>query len=172
MFGARLGRRATRRRRRCRSSRASRSRAAAAAAGARRARDPRAVAAARAASTPRASSPAWCSRAILLFTALASRELSGRSYRWVPVLILIGSIGLWDRAHALSPELGLTAGVAVALYGFALALRRPIAGGVVARRSARRSRSAATDSPGSRGSRSPARSCRSPAPPGARAPTA
>jgi len=68
--------------------------------------------------------------AILLFTALASRELSGRSYRWMPVLILIGSIGLWDRAHALSPELGQTAGTAIAMYGFALALRRPIAGGV------------------------------------------
>ena len=31
----------------------------------------------------------------------------------------------------LSPELGLTAGVAIGLYGFALALRRPVAGGAV-----------------------------------------
>jgi 4-amino-4-deoxy-L-arabinose transferase-like glycosyltransferase len=68
---------------------------------------------------------------ILLVTAQASRELNGRALRWLPVLILIGSVGFWDRAHALSPELGDTAGVAVALYGFALALRRPIAGGVV-----------------------------------------
>ncbi len=68
---------------------------------------------------------------ILLVTAQASRELNGRALRWLPVLILIGSIGFWDRAHALSPELGDTAGVAVALYGFALALRRPIAGGIV-----------------------------------------
>ncbi len=67
---------------------------------------------------------------ILLFTALASLELSGRAYRWLPVLILIGSVGLWDRAHALSPELGLTAGMVLAMYGFALALRRPVAGGV------------------------------------------
>ncbi len=68
---------------------------------------------------------------ILLVTAQASRELNGRALRWLPVLILIGSVGFWDRAHALSPELGTTAGVAVALYGFALALRRPIAGGIV-----------------------------------------
>jgi 4-amino-4-deoxy-L-arabinose transferase-like glycosyltransferase len=47
------------------------------------------------------------------------------------VLILIGSVGFWDRAHVLSPELGDSAGVAVALYGFALALRRPVAGGIV-----------------------------------------
>jgi len=68
--------------------------------------------------------------AMLGFSALASRELNGRAYRWLPVLILIGSIGLWDRAHVLSPELGCAAGIAVALYGFALALRRPFAGGV------------------------------------------
>ena len=68
---------------------------------------------------------------ILLVTAQASRELNGRALRWLPVLILIGSVGFWDRAHALSPELGVTAGVAVALYGFALALRRPVAGGIV-----------------------------------------
>jgi 4-amino-4-deoxy-L-arabinose transferase-like glycosyltransferase len=68
---------------------------------------------------------------ILLVTAQASRELNGRALRWLPVLILIGSVGFWDRAHVLSPELGDTAGVAVALYGFALALRRPIAGGIV-----------------------------------------
>ncbi len=68
---------------------------------------------------------------ILLVTAQASRELNGRALRWLPVLILIGSVGFWDRAHVLSPELGDTAGVAVALYGFALALRRPVAGGIV-----------------------------------------
>lgn len=67
---------------------------------------------------------------ILLFTALASRELNGRAFRWLPVLVLVGSIGFWERAHGLSPELGLTAGVALALWGFALALRRPAAGGV------------------------------------------
>jgi 4-amino-4-deoxy-L-arabinose transferase-like glycosyltransferase len=66
----------------------------------------------------------------LLFTALASGELAGPRVRWPPVLILIGSVGLWDRAHVLSSELGLMAGLAIALYGFALALRRPVAGGL------------------------------------------
>ncbi len=68
---------------------------------------------------------------ILVATAFASRELNGRAMRWVPVLILIGSIGFWDRGHALSPELLLTLGIAVGLYGFALALRRPLIGGAV-----------------------------------------
>ena len=65
----------------------------------------------------------------LLFTALAGGELCGPRYRWLPVLILIGSVGLWDRAHVLSAELGLLMGLAIALYGFALALRRPVGGG-------------------------------------------
>jgi 4-amino-4-deoxy-L-arabinose transferase-like glycosyltransferase len=66
---------------------------------------------------------------ILLFSALASGELAGREFRWLAVLILIGSVGLWDRGHVLSGELGVTAGVAIAAYGLALALRRAIAGG-------------------------------------------
>jgi 4-amino-4-deoxy-L-arabinose transferase-like glycosyltransferase len=65
----------------------------------------------------------------LLFSGLASAELAGPTSRWLPVLILIGSVGLWDRAHVLSGELGVMAGLAMALYGQALALRRPVAGG-------------------------------------------
>ena len=66
---------------------------------------------------------------MLLFSGLAAGELEGRAFRWLPALILIGSIGLWDRGHVLSGELGVTAGLAMALYGQALALRRAIAGG-------------------------------------------
>ena len=66
---------------------------------------------------------------ILVFTALATRALVGPGYRWPPVLILIGSVGLWERGHVLSSELGVMVGLAIALYGQALALRRPIAGG-------------------------------------------
>ena len=66
---------------------------------------------------------------LLAFTGMAARELSGRSMRWVPVLIVVGTVGLFERAHQLSEELGLTAAVAVALYGVALALRRPVPGG-------------------------------------------
>jgi 4-amino-4-deoxy-L-arabinose transferase-like glycosyltransferase len=67
---------------------------------------------------------------VLVFASLASREFSGRAFRWLPVLILIGTLGFWERAHLVSGELGVTAGVAIALYGFALALRRPVGGGV------------------------------------------
>jgi 4-amino-4-deoxy-L-arabinose transferase-like glycosyltransferase len=67
---------------------------------------------------------------MLVFAALASREFSGRAFRWLPVLILVGSLGFWDRSHAMSGELGVTLAVAIALYGFALALRRPVAGGL------------------------------------------
>ena len=66
---------------------------------------------------------------MLVFSALAIGELAGAAYRWLPVLILIGSVGLWDRAHVLSSELGVMVGVAIALYGQALALRRPFGGG-------------------------------------------
>ncbi|MBS0319333.1 MAG: hypothetical protein JSR18_02225 [Proteobacteria bacterium] len=68
---------------------------------------------------------------ILAFTSLASRELAGRAFRWMPVLVLVGSVGLWDRAHVLSVDLGATLGVAIALLGFGLAPRRPLVGGVV-----------------------------------------
>jgi len=67
----------------------------------------------------------------LAFASLASRELNGRAFRWLPVLILVGSIGFWERGHALTPEIGLTAGIAAGLWGLALALRRPVLGGVV-----------------------------------------
>jgi 4-amino-4-deoxy-L-arabinose transferase-like glycosyltransferase len=69
---------------------------------------------------------------LLTFTALASRELAGRALRWPPVLILIGTVGLWDRAHVVSPDLAAAAAVALTLYGLALALRRPWFGGVLA----------------------------------------
>ncbi|MCC7041012.1 MAG: hypothetical protein IT516_11955 [Burkholderiales bacterium] len=68
---------------------------------------------------------------ILLATAMASRELNGRAFRWLPVLILVGSVGFWDRAHVLSPELFMTLGMALGLWGLALALRRPLAGGIL-----------------------------------------
>src|SRR5512132_3363533 len=66
----------------------------------------------------------------LSFSALAATELSGATQRWLPVLILIGSVGLWDRAHVLSAELALLTGLAIAVYGQALALGRAIRGGV------------------------------------------
>lgn len=67
---------------------------------------------------------------LLAFTAFAGRELNGRAMRWVPVLLVVGSVGLFDRAHHLSGELGLAVAVIAAIHAIALALRRPLAGGV------------------------------------------
>ena len=67
----------------------------------------------------------------MLLVAASATELCDRELRWMAVLLFVGSVGLWDRAHQLSPEQGLMLGVAAALYGFALALRRPAAGGAI-----------------------------------------
>ena len=67
----------------------------------------------------------------MLLVAAAATELYGRDFRWMAVLLFIGAVGLWDRSHQLSPEQGLMLGVAAALYGFALAMRRPVAGGAI-----------------------------------------
>jgi 4-amino-4-deoxy-L-arabinose transferase-like glycosyltransferase len=67
----------------------------------------------------------------MLLLAATAVELCGRDFRWMAVLLFIGSVGLWDRAHQLSPEQGLMLGIAASLYGFALALRRPVAGGAI-----------------------------------------
>ncbi len=67
----------------------------------------------------------------LVLLAATATELHGRKYRWMAVLLFIGSVGLWERAHQISPELGLVLGVAAAQYGFALGLRRPVPGGAM-----------------------------------------
>ena len=67
----------------------------------------------------------------LLAITAAGIELNGRKTRWLPLLLLIGCVGLWDRAHQLAPELGLLVGMTAAVWGLALALRRPVGGGVL-----------------------------------------
>lgn len=67
----------------------------------------------------------------LWLLGLAGRELYGRSFRWLPVLLFIGCVGLWDRGHQLSPEIGALVADALALYALALALRRPLGGGAL-----------------------------------------
>jgi 4-amino-4-deoxy-L-arabinose transferase-like glycosyltransferase len=67
----------------------------------------------------------------MTLVAATAKELYGREFRWMAVLLFIGSVGLWDRAHQVSPEHGLMLGLAAALYGFALALRRPVGGGAI-----------------------------------------
>ena len=72
-----------------------------------------------------------CMAATLWLLALAGRELYGPAFRWLPVLIFIGCVGLWDRAHLLAPEIGLVVADALALYALALARRRHIMGGAL-----------------------------------------
>jgi 4-amino-4-deoxy-L-arabinose transferase-like glycosyltransferase len=63
--------------------------------------------------------------------SLAGREVYGRAFRWLPALLFIGSIGLWDRGHQLSPEIGALLADALALYALALILRRNVIGGAL-----------------------------------------
>ncbi|MCL2872456.1 MAG: hypothetical protein FWF41_05695 [Betaproteobacteria bacterium] len=56
---------------------------------------------------------------------------SNWAQRWLPTLILVGSVGLFERAHQLSPQLGLMAAVALGMLALALALRRPGLAGVL-----------------------------------------
>jgi 4-amino-4-deoxy-L-arabinose transferase-like glycosyltransferase len=68
---------------------------------------------------------------ILALTAWTGRELNGRAFRWVPVLVLVGSLGLFDRSHQLSADVGLLFAIALAIYGLALATRREVLAGVI-----------------------------------------
>jgi 4-amino-4-deoxy-L-arabinose transferase-like glycosyltransferase len=74
--------------------------------------------------------------AAFLFTGLTGKELYGRdktvgeSSGWISVLALLGCIGLLERGHFMITDLALLSGFVIALYGLALALRRPVAGGL------------------------------------------
>jgi 4-amino-4-deoxy-L-arabinose transferase-like glycosyltransferase len=72
-----------------------------------------------------------CLAATLWLLALTGRELYGRAFRWLPVLLFIGCAGLWDRGHQISPDVGVLAAYTLAVYAFALALRRPVGGGAL-----------------------------------------
>jgi 4-amino-4-deoxy-L-arabinose transferase-like glycosyltransferase len=63
------------------------------------------------------------------FMAVAGRELYGTRYGAVSALLLLGCFGLVVRSHQLITDVAMLAGFAMAYYGWALALRRPLAGG-------------------------------------------
>lgn len=65
---------------------------------------------------------------VLCATALTARELYGRAT--AAVLALLAGLGLAPLAHLLITDTALLAGVAIGLYGLALSLRRPAAGGL------------------------------------------
>ncbi|MDQ3195615.1 MAG: glycosyltransferase family 39 protein [Pseudomonadota bacterium] len=66
----------------------------------------------------------------LTFTGLTGRELYGRGYGVVAAVILIGCLGLLVRAHQIITDVALLTGVAIGLYGLALAERRRIGAGL------------------------------------------
>ena len=66
----------------------------------------------------------------LLLAAATARELFGAGRSWLAPLALLGSVGVLLPAHFLVPEIPQLAGSALALYGFALGLRRPLPGGL------------------------------------------
>jgi len=67
----------------------------------------------------------------LIFTGLTGRELWGKGYGRITALIMIACFGLVVRTHQLITDTALLAGVAIALYGLALAPRRPAIAGVI-----------------------------------------
>jgi 4-amino-4-deoxy-L-arabinose transferase-like glycosyltransferase len=69
--------------------------------------------------------------ATLAFLSAASLEVMGQRGVRLGVLLFIGCLGLLIRAHEMIADLAGLAGVAMGLYGLALASRRPKAGGAV-----------------------------------------
>ena len=67
----------------------------------------------------------------LIFTGLAGRELFGKDKGWAAAIILIGCLGMLINAHLMSTDLGLLAGIAMMLHGYALSSRRPLLAGLI-----------------------------------------
>lgn len=67
--------------------------------------------------------------ATFAFMALTGRELYGVRYGAVSALLLLGCFGFVTRGHLLLTDMALLAGFAMAYYGFAAALKRPLLGG-------------------------------------------
>jgi 4-amino-4-deoxy-L-arabinose transferase-like glycosyltransferase len=66
----------------------------------------------------------------LLLVGATARELLGPGRGWLAALSLLGSIGLIWPGHFLNPDVPQLTGFALALFGLALALRRPVWGGL------------------------------------------
>ncbi len=61
----------------------------------------------------------------LLFLGRTGRELNGKGFAWLPALLLVGAVGMAENAHRLLVDTALLCGLALGLYGLALAPRRP-----------------------------------------------
>jgi len=63
------------------------------------------------------------------FIAASARELYGANRGWVATLIFMGCLGIVIRSHQMITDISLLTGFALAFYGLALGLRRPVLGG-------------------------------------------
>ncbi|MEO5339728.1 MAG: glycosyltransferase family 39 protein [Magnetococcus sp. MYC-9] len=68
---------------------------------------------------------------VLLCIALTGRELYGKEQGGIAMILLMGCLGLVPHAHQMITDTALLAGFACALYGLALATRRPDLGGLL-----------------------------------------
>lgn len=67
----------------------------------------------------------------LALNGLAARELLGKGKGRIAVLVLLGCVGLLVRGHEMITDTALLAGFALAFYGLALSLRRPLLAGLL-----------------------------------------
>jgi len=58
-----------------------------------------------------------------------ARELYGNRRCLIAAVLFVGGLGVFDKVHMLVTDVALIAGLSMALMGFALGRRRPIAGG-------------------------------------------
>jgi 4-amino-4-deoxy-L-arabinose transferase-like glycosyltransferase len=58
-----------------------------------------------------------------------ARELYGNKRCLIAAVLFVGGLGVFDKVHLLVTDVALIAGISMALLGFALGRRRPIAGG-------------------------------------------
>ena len=65
-----------------------------------------------------------------IFLGLTGRELYGRGYGSAAVLLMLGCVGTIARMHQLIPDTALLAGIAIAMYGLAIARRATWAAGI------------------------------------------
>ena len=66
------------------------------------------------------------------FLSLAANALMGERAVRMAVLLMLGCLGLLIRSHEMTTDVAGLAGLALALYGLALSVKRPVAGGAIA----------------------------------------